>query len=1537
MNSTSIGISYTASAGVTLVGTDIRLNLGSTNVWAAPQYFNSNVGITGNLSIGGSVTLTSLPVGVGSTILYINSSGLLVQGALPANTSYTATNGLNLSGSAFGLGGTLTSDTYLNTSASSLFLGINNTTPSLSILSSGNVDIGTTINISKSTTIGTQSNLSVGRTLVVTNLGDTIAIAVGSTFNSSNDPGKYIYWPSGPYSSVILSVNTTSPSVAYLSSAQNPGSSQNATIYAANFNIGSNGYVGIGTANPVSAMSVNGTLSASKFASIFDYSRYYLDPGNTSNNYASLSLHGSGSIVFNAETIGGTQVSIINGSSTRFMSYYNGFGIEANIGSTAAGSTVNWSPSIFVGTSGFIGIGNTKPSAALEVSGNLNLSYGADRIIQVTSASSGTAQLDGNRLTILAGNAASTLNRTGGDLVLEAGNGGGTSGYGGNVYIAGGQPSGTGNLGNLFLGYDPATGIGGYIGIGTTNPTTRLSIGSSNDDMFSGISLSSVSTSKSYIWNDVNAKLHLDGGAGSNRDIIINGFAGNGNLGVGLTSTNARLHILGQGTSAIAIFDGSGNVGIGTTNPNYKLEVNSGNIGVIQNSGSASSAVLWLNQNNVGTSFGQWAIASRNTTGGQLGFYNFGYGTSLGTGFDAMTILGSTYNVGIGNTSPTAKLDVNNGTSTTESVINAKGSLNDFLHVNIQNTNTGASAESGFAATADNGTNTTNFMWMGINNSTFNNPQAYTVGYSGDGNILSLYNNLDIANGTAGKNIFFFTGGTADANRRMTISGTGNVGIGVTTPLYTLHVSGDALISTRLGIGSTNVLYTLNVGGTANHTDAFFSGKVAIGSTVPGPYALNVGTSTFSTSMSATKLSVGTTVFQTAYTLTVGASATFNTIHTTGFVGIGTSVPGYRLDVQSSIPTSYVMRIKNTGDTSTTSSDKGLLITLGNGTSSTGNNYFVGFGHGADVITGKIQTAAGGTQVAFTAGGSDYAEWFKILNGDPQTSPGYVMQIAANGGVTKATSGKPIGVVSDSASFIGGDSSNCPAADDGTCQTAFNNSHNLVGMIGKIGTFVSTENGPIFAGDALGPSSTPGVAAKALKAGFTIGHALEDYNQAAVARINAYINPSWYDPDLQLTSTGQVNVSYNIDPQILASLGYSGSKNEIANATYSVIDSTGSVVTKIGQFAQIATARLTAGLVSTTNLIAQNIIAETTKSKVVKTDLIAPLDDVTGTVTVDGKLSAKSITADSITASTATVSTIYADNIISKEGNFGDLMTSKISALRDQMQSVIATLATQTTLPADASPSALMAEAQSWTFDSGSSQTNITGSLSLTDSLVVGSKLTVIGDSVLGNAYVTGRFIAGEVAIKDNFIETTNTTLLVQPSGTGTVDILNHKLIIADNGEVTINGNLSVTGRITASEATVSGSLFANLINANEIKTKKLTTDEIAVATDSASAPIIAESGFAALATSSAQVSSNATAGIATLPAGKTELVINNSKITPNSIVYLTPAGSTKNQVVYLKSKFISPTPTPDANSNFTIAIDQPLATDINVNWWIIN
>jgi len=286
-------------------------------------------------------------------------------------------------------------------------------------------------------------------------------------------------------------------------------------------------------------------------------------------------------------------------------------------------------------------------------------------------------------------------------------------------------------------------------------------------------------------------------------------------------------------------------------------------------------------------------------------------------------------------------------------------------------------------------------------------------------------------------------------------------------------------------------------------------------------------------------------------------------------------------------------------------------------------------------------------------------------------------------------------------------------------------------------------------------------------------------------------------------------------------------------------------------------------------------------------------------------------------------------------------MTEKVSALREEIKKLIIT--NESTSSATITGTSIMSQSSSWAMNIASDSAQITGDLALTNNLVVGAKLLVNGDTQLGNAFITGTFTTGEIAIKDNLIETTNSALYLQPSSTGSVHIMGDTLVIAENGEVEITGNL-----------TISGSLMANLIVADEIQTQKLTSveigssnlttseitsDRVKIATDSAQQIIIAESGFGALATSSAQLSSNATAGTATLPAGKTEIIINNNKITSDSMVYLTPVGSTKNQVPYIKNKIVdTENLTSDGlTSYFTIALDQSLTDDVVINWWIIN
>ncbi|MCZ8198345.1 MAG: hypothetical protein O9267_12135, partial [Flavobacterium sp.] len=115
-------------------------------------------------------------------------------------------------------------------------------------------------------------------------------------------------------------------------------------------------------------------------------------------------------------------------------------------------------------------------------------------------------------------------------------------------------------------------------------------------------------------------------------------------------------------------------------------------------------------------------------------------------------------NVGIGTLTPATKLDVAAGTTTTNTVVNATGNINDFLQFNVQNTSTGTQAQSGYSATANNGSATTGFAWMGINNSAFNYPTAYNIGGGNDVSFVGSGQDLYLANANNTKSIIFSTG-----------------------------------------------------------------------------------------------------------------------------------------------------------------------------------------------------------------------------------------------------------------------------------------------------------------------------------------------------------------------------------------------------------------------------------------------------------------------------------------------------------------------------------------------------------------------------------------------------------------------------------------------------------------------------------------------------------------------------------------------------------------------------------------------------------
>jgi len=90
-----------------------------------------------------------------------------------------------------------------------------------------------------------------------------------------------------------------------------------------------------------------------------------------------------------------------------------------------------------------------------------------------------------------------------------------------------------------------------------------------------------------------------------------------------------------------------------------------------------------------------------------------------------------------------------------------QGPLNDFLQYDLQNTSTGTSAQTTYSLTANNGTATSGFMSININNSTFTAVNAYSIGTANDCSVLASGNDLYVANASATKDIIFSLGKVA--------------------------------------------------------------------------------------------------------------------------------------------------------------------------------------------------------------------------------------------------------------------------------------------------------------------------------------------------------------------------------------------------------------------------------------------------------------------------------------------------------------------------------------------------------------------------------------------------------------------------------------------------------------------------------------------------------------------------------------------------------------------------------------------------------
>jgi hypothetical protein len=269
----------------------------------------------------------------------------------------------------------------------------------------------------------------------------------------------------------------------------------------------------------------------------------------------------------------------------------------------------------------------------------------------------------------------------------------------------------------------------------------------------------------------------------------------------------------------------AGNTGIGTTTPAYLLQVNATAnplyLAGVQ-TGLVTDSLLTIGNGVVRELLPSALASSSNNAWGLTG----AAGTTSGTNFIgtadntsltlqtnniAHAILDSTGNWGVGtavsfNATAPEKLLVNAGTTTSYNAVVAKGNVNNYFQLNINNQNAGRNASSDVVATADNGSETTNYVDLGINSSVNTNQ---VMGNADDAYLYTAGNNLVTGTATPGMAVIFLTGGTAEAtNERLRITGAGSVGVNNSSPNSTLFIRGSLATSIVTRTASATVAAT---------------------------------------------------------------------------------------------------------------------------------------------------------------------------------------------------------------------------------------------------------------------------------------------------------------------------------------------------------------------------------------------------------------------------------------------------------------------------------------------------------------------------------------------------------------------------------------------------------------------------------------------------------------------------------------------------------------------------------------------------------
>jgi hypothetical protein len=333
----------------------------------------------------------------------------------------------------------------------------------------------------------------------------------------------------------------------------------------------------------------------------------------------------------------------------------------------------------------------------------------------------------------------------------------------------------------------------------------------------------------------------------------------------------------------------------------------------------------------------------------------------------------------------------------THPLIVATTTANTYTQIQIQNQSTGGAASSDFIATADDGTDTTKYIDMGINGSGWDQ-STWTVSGPRDGYLYTSGVNLTIGTDTVGKTLKIHTGGllaacvVATFNDVGTVSSSSNTGalvltggLGVSGAINggsTLSLVGNATVADLTVNNTATFGSTLGVTGNINGSGLTLTGsEVATGSiqALGGLQATPIGNAAASTGQFT---SVSATGNITGASLTSNGSITaVTTISSLGGLQatpIGNVTPSTALFTTAGTSGNATLSALSVNGTATIGSTLGVTGNI-NGSSLTLT--------GSEVATGSIQ-ALGGLQ--------------DTPIGNASASTGQFTTVSATGNITAA-------------------------------------------------------------------------------------------------------------------------------------------------------------------------------------------------------------------------------------------------------------------------------------------------------------------------------------------------------------------------------------------------------------------------------------------------------------------------------------------------------------------------------------------------------